>query len=136
RYEFEKDKNGWLGRPFARKEDNQKGSGADIILPKEKIIMNSLYDIQKWNNMEHSRYEGKSRWQVFTEMQCKDTKPTNWRAILPHLGRVTSTSCNAGIVRFRSAEYLLGLGGEIALGDDLIKLMKYVEGKSFEVYWL
>ncbi|AKQ39429.1 hypothetical protein AS87_03635 [Riemerella anatipestifer Yb2] len=136
RYEFEKDKNGWLGRPFARKEDNQKGSGADIILPKEKIIMNSLYDIQKWNNMEHSRYEGKSRWQVFTEMQCKDTKPTNWRAILPYLGKVTSTSCNAGIVRFRSAEYLLGLGGEIALGDDLIKLMKYVEGKSFEVYWL
>lgn len=136
RYEFEKEKEGWLGRPFARKEDNQKGAGADIILPKEKIIMNSLYDIQKWNNMEHSRHKGKSRWQVFTEMQCKDTKPTNWRAILPYLGRVTNTSCNAGIVKFRSSEYLLGLGGEIALGDDLIKLMKYVEGKSFEVYWL
>ncbi|SDE08475.1 hypothetical protein [Riemerella columbipharyngis] len=136
RYEFEKEKEGWLGRPFARKEDNQKGAGADIILPKETIIRNSLYDIQRWNNMEHSRYKGKTRWEVFTEMQSKDTKPTNWRAILPHLGRETVTSCNAGIVKFRSSEYLLGLGGEICTGEDLIRLMKYVEGRSFKVYWL
>ena len=136
RYEFEKDKEGWLGRPFARKEDNQKGPEGDIILPKEQIIMNSLYDIQKWNNMEHSRHEGKTRWEVFTEMQSKETKPTNWRAILPYLGYNTKTSCNAGIVKFRSSEYLLGLSGEIALGEDLIRLMKYIEGKSFEIFWL
>ena len=31
---------------------------------------------------------------------------------------------------------LLGLDNEICIGDDLIRLMKYVEGKSFEVFWL
>ncbi|MDO4763865.1 MAG: hypothetical protein Q4A00_05735, partial [Flavobacteriaceae bacterium] len=136
RYEFEKDKEGWLGRPFARKESNQKGASEDVVLPKKEIIDNSLYDIEKWNNMEHRTHKGKSRWQVFLEMQSEKTKPTNWRAILPHLGFKTKTSCNAGIVRFRNKEYLLGLDNEICTGDDLIRLMKYVEGKSFEVFWL
>lgn len=136
RYEFEKDKTGWLGRPNARKEDNQRGSEKEIILPQEEIIKNSLYDIQKWNNMEHRLHKGKSRWEVFCEMQCKDTKPTNWRAILPYIGKVTKTRCRAGIVKFRSSEWLLALEGEIALGEDLIRLMKYVEGKEIEIYWL
>lgn len=138
RYEFEKDKNGWIARPFARKESNQSQHTKDkkIIIPKDDIVDNSLYDIQEWNNMEHRLHKGKTRWEVFLEMQCKDTKPTNWRAILPHLGKVTKTSLNAGISRFRSSEWLLGLDGEIALGEDLIRLMKYVEGKDFEVYWL
>lgn len=136
RYEFEKDKDGWLGRPFARKESNQKGAEKEIILPKQEIIMNSLYDIQRWNNMEHRLHKGKTRWEVFCEMQSDKTKPTNWRAILPHLGKVTKTSCNAGIVRFRNSEYLLGLDSEICTGDDLIRLMKYIEGKSFDVFWL
>lgn len=136
RYEHEKDKDGWLGRPHARKESNQKGAGKDLILSKDEIVKNSLYDIQKWNNMEHRTHKGKTRWEVFLEMQSSKTQPTNWRAILPHLGKVTKTSCNAGIVRFRNGEYLLGLDNEICIGDDLIRLMKYVEGKSFEVFWL
>lgn len=136
RYEFEKDKKGWLGRPHARKESNQKGDGKDVILPKKEIIMNSLYDIQRWNNMEHREHKGKTRWEVFCEMQSEKTKLTNWRAILPYLGRITKTSCRAGIVKFRNNEYLLGLDNEICTGDDLIRLMRYVEGKSFDVYWL
>lgn len=138
RYDFEKDKKGWMARPFARKESNQSLHGKDkeIIIPKEEIINNSLYDIQEWNNMEHRLHKGKTRWEVFCEMQTKATNPTNWRAILPYLGYKTKTSLNAGICRFRSSEWLLGLGGEIALGEDLIRLMKYVEGKDFEVFWL
>ncbi len=136
RYEFEKDKEGWLGRPFAKRESNQKGGDKDLILPMKEIVNNSLYDIQEWNNMEHRTHKGKTRWEVFIEMQSEKTKPTNWRAILPYLGFSTKTSCKAGIVKFRKGEYLLGLDGEICTGDDLIRLMKYIEGKSFEVFWL
>lgn len=136
RYEYEKDKEGWLGRPHARKEDNQRGAGKEIILEQKEIINNCLHDIQRWQNSEHSQYKGKSRWQVFTEMQTEQTQPTNWRGILPHLGFTTETSCRAGIIKFRNQEYLLGLSGQIALGEDLIRLMKNVEGKEFTVYWL
>ncbi|MDV4024217.1 hypothetical protein CMT52_07690 [Elizabethkingia anophelis] len=136
RYEKEKSKEGWLGRPHAKKEDNQKGAGPDMILPQETIIQNSLYDIQQWNNEENSQYPGMSRWEVFLEKQTKNTYPTNWKAFLPHLGYKATTSCNAGIIRFNRQEYLLGLDGEIALGENLIRLMKYVEGKEFNVFWL
>lgn len=136
RYEFEKDKNGWLARPTAKRESNQQGAGEIPKIPIKEIEQNCLYDIQIWNNMEHRTHKGKTRWEVFCEMQSEKTKPTNWRAILPHLGFSTRTSCKAGIVKFRKSEYLLGLDNEICTGDDLIRLMKYIEGKSFEVYWL
>lgn len=136
RYEFEKDKNGWLARPTAKRESNQQGAGEIPKIPIKEIEQNCLYDIQIWNNMEHRTHKGKTRWEVFCEMQSEKTKPTNWRAILPHLGFSTRTSCRAGIVKFRKSEYLLGLDNEICTGDDLIRLMKYIEGKSFEVYWL
>ena len=136
RYEFDKDKNGWLARPTAKRESNQQGAGEIPKIPIKEIEQNCLYDIQIWNNMEHRTHKGKTRWEVFCEMQSEKTKPTNWRAILPHLGFSTRTSCRAGIVKFRKSEYLLGLDNEICTGDDLIRLMKYIEGKSFEVYWL
>lgn len=136
RYQFEKDREGWLARPTARRESNQQGAGEIPKIPIEEIKQNCLYDIQTWNNMEHREHKGKSRWQVFCETQSEKTQPTNWRAILPHLGFKTKTSCRAGIVKLRKSEYLLGLDGEICTGDDLIRLMKYIEGKSFEVFWL
>lgn len=136
RYEKEKSKEGWLGRPHARKEDNQKSSEKDVILSQKTIIQNSLFDVQEWNNEENSQYAGMTRWEVFIEKQSKNTHPTNWRGFLPHLGFKTPTSCNAGIIRFNRQEYLLGIDGEIALGEDLIRLMKYVESKEFDVFWL
>lgn len=136
RYEFEKDKNGWLARPNAKQESNQQGPSEAPKIPIEEIENNCKYDIVQWNNMEHRTHKGKTRWEVFCEMQSEKTKPTNWRAILPHLGFSTRTSCKAGIVKFRKSEYLLGLDNEICTGDDLIRLMKYIEGKSFEVFWI
>lgn len=136
RYQFEKDKYGWIGRPHARKEDNQKSDEKPIILPKEQIIKQSLEDIMRWNNSEHATEKGKSRWEVQVEKQTKNSNPTNWKAILPTLGYKTTTSCNAGIIKFRNEEYLLGINGEVSTGENLITFMKYVEGKEFEVFWL
>ena len=136
RYELEKDRKGWLARPFALKESNQAGAENVPMLPYDDIIQNSLADIQAWNNMPHSVHTHMSRWQVFLEKQNPNIKPTNYLAILRHLGKKTETSCRVGIIHLNNSEFLLGIDGVVALGDPLIDLMKRVEGKQVEVYWL
>lgn len=136
RYRHEKEHIGWMARPFSRKEDNSKDKDDIQIVPYENIIKQSLMDIQKWNNMEHNDIKNKSRWEVFCENQSPKTKPTNWKAILPHLGKEEISSCNAGIINFRNSTFVLALEGEIALGDELIRLMKQIEGKEFTIFWL
>jgi len=136
RYQFEKDKEGWLARPHAKKEDNQGGPSDVPVIPYTQIVENSLRDIEDWNNMPHSDYPDKTRWEVFMEMQHPDLQPTNWKAILPFLGFRTETSCNAGIIRFQNKEFLLGHDGKVSTGETLIKSMKLVEGQKVDVYWL
>lgn len=136
RYGLEKKREGWLARPHASSESNQAGAEAVQMLPYQHIIEGCLEDICTWNNMEHSKIKGKTRWEVFMESQNPDLKPTNYKAILPYLGYATQTSCNAGMINFRSRKYLLGVDGEVATGDTLIRLMKEVEGEDFTIYWL
>ncbi|BBQ07543.1 hypothetical protein [Elizabethkingia anophelis] len=136
RYRHEKDRIGWMARPFAQKEDNQISAAKEVVIPFDDIIDNSLNDIETWNNMPHSVYTDKTRWEVFCEMQNKNTKPTNWSAFLPYIGREETSSCNAGIINFRSTTYVLGIDGEVALNEDLLRLMKEVEGKQFKIFWL
>lgn len=136
RYRHEKSRIGWMARPHARKEENQKSAEKDIVIPFDEIVEHSLNDIETWNNMPHSVHTEKTRWEVFCEMQNKNTKPTNWKAFLPYIGMTEDSSCNAGIIKFRNTTFVLGKDGEIALGEDLIRLMKCVEGKEFTIYWL
>lgn len=136
RYRHEKSRIGWMARPHARKEENQKSADEEVFLPFDEIVDQSLNDIETWNNMPHSVHTSKTRWEVFCETQNKNTQPTNWKAFLPYIGRTEISSCNAGIVNFRKTTYVLGMDGEIALGEDLIRLMKYIEGKEFTIYWL
>lgn len=136
RYRHEKSRLGWMARPYARKEENQKSAEEEIIIPFDTIVDYSLSDIETWNNMPHPSDPSITRWEYFCRMQSKNTLPTNWAAILPHIGRVEKSSCNAGIVRFRNTTFVLGIQGEVALDDDLVRLMKYVEGKEFTIYWL
>lgn len=136
RYRHEKSRLGWMARPHALKEENQKSGEEEIIVPFDDIVDQSLCDIETWNNMPHSVHTDRSRWEVFCEMQNKNTLPTNWKAFLPYIGRTEVSSCNAGIINFRNTTFVLGIEGEVALGEDLIRLMKYVEGKEFTIYWL
>ncbi len=136
RYQYEKKREGWLARPFALSEANQAGSIPSPIVPYDQIIQGCLHDIEQWNNTEHSSVKGISRWEYFLQHQHPDLKPTNYKAILPHLGYKTETSCNAGIIKLQYQEFLLGDDGKVALGEDLIRLMKVVEGQELDVYWL
>jgi hypothetical protein len=136
RYAVEKDRTGWLARPFSKSEANQAGNAPVPLVPYKDIIDGCLRDIEDWNNSPHSVHTNKTRWQVFKEMQNPDLKPTNWKAILPYLGYTTTTSCNKGIIHLENREFLLGDDGEVYTGDRLISLMKIVEGREFDIFWL
>ena len=86
--------------------------------------------------MPHSQNKNMTRWEYFCEKQNENLKPTNYKAILPHLGFETVSSCNAGIIKLQYGEFLLGDNGSIFTGESLIRLMKRVEGQEIKIYWL
>ena len=137
RYHLEKAREGWIARPFAKSESNQQDQTAPKhYLTYEEIVENCLHDIQTWNNMEHNKQKGVSRWDYFMQNQHPELEATKYKNFLPTLGNHTETSCKAGIVKLQYGEYLLGRDGRISTGEDLISIMKQVEGKGFDVYWL
>ncbi len=137
RYGAEKLREGWMGRPHARNEANQIGAQGKTIIPQHDIITGCLKDIQDWNNTPHSDKADVTRFEYLLQNQNPNTKPTNYNALLPHLGYCTPTSCSdAGIVRLQNTTFLLAQDGKIATGDTLIKLMERVAGRNIQVYWL
>lgn len=136
RYGIEKEREGWIARPFAKRESNQASAKPKQIIPYDRLTQECLQDIATWNNMPHSQNPEMSRWEYFCENQNPNLKPTNYKAILPYLGHETTTSCNAGIMRLQNGEYLLGDNNKISTGEDLIRLMKKVEGQEVKIYWL
>ncbi|MDO5607612.1 MAG: hypothetical protein Q4G08_04055 [Capnocytophaga sp.] len=136
RYDFEKKEEGWLARPFAKSEANKSGAAEVPVIPYPQLVEKCVKMLYDWNNTPHSKIKGKTRWEVFCEMQNPDLQPTNYKGILPYLGHHTQSSCNAGITRLHYGECLLGENGSISTGENLIRLMKQVEGKSFDIYWL
>jgi hypothetical protein len=136
RYEYEKDREGWLARPHALSEANQAGPKEAPLVPYDKLVAGCLGDIERWNNTRHSKIENMSRWEVFLAMQNPNVRPTNYRGIIPHLGYKTETSCRTGIIRLDSREFLLGNNGVIAVGSQLVQLMDAAEGHRLNVRWL
>lgn len=136
RYKYEKKRHGWLARPHALSEANQPGEGKKIIIPYDEIVEGCLRDLETWNNAEHSKIKGMSRWDVFLAEQNENLRPTNYHGILPHIGHKTETSVHAGIIRFRSSEFLLGTDGVIAVGNKLLNFMEQCENRDVDIYWL
>lgn len=136
RYNYEKKREGWLARPFALSESNQARTDKKKIIPFEEIVQGCLADIERWNNTEHSRIKGMSRWDVFLSMQNPNLRPINYHGILPYLGYKEKSSVNAGIIRFRNDKFLLGMDGVICTGTKLIAMMQQVEGKNVDIFYL
>ena len=136
RYHHEKERAGWLARPSALSEANQAGNQPRIIIPYEDIVDGCIDDIETWNNTEHSKIKGKSRWDVFCDTQNPRTRPINYKSFMQYIGFKQETSCNAGTIMLQYTEFVLGDNGEIYFGDPLIELMKKVEGKDITIYWL
>lgn len=136
RYGLEKKREGWIARPFAASEKNQIGSAPELRIPSDQIAEGAIQDLVTWNNMPHSKHPEVTRWEYCRDNQNPDLKPTNYKAILPHLGYATVSSCNAGIIHLQNSEWLLGENGTISTGENLIQLMTKVESKTIEVRWL
>ena len=136
RYGPDKKREGWLARPFARSEANQKGPAKEKLLPYSDIIKSSLETIQEWNNMPHSQYPDRTRWEVFMEDQHPDLEGPKWRLILPYLGNCTQTSVRAGQVHLQGEKYWIGDEQGIVTGDKLIATLKQTNEKPVTVYWL
>lgn len=139
RYGFEKKEEGWIARPFAISESNQKSAVKVPMLPKEEIIEKSLKIIERWNNTLHSNQElhpGMTRWDVFLDKQHPELTPTNWAGILPHIGYPQKSSMKAGRIILQGKHRVVGFNNEVALGKKLINIMRQIEGMEVMVYWL
>ena len=139
RYQYEKDEIGWLARPFALSESNQKGSAKVPLIPKETIVKKALKAIETWNNTLHSNQDlhpGMTRWEVFLEKQHPNLTTTNWAGILPYIGHETASSMRRGRITLQGQHRVVGFDGEVALGEKLISVMKRIEGKDVVVRWL
>lgn len=134
--DLEKGDAGWVGRPNALSESNQMGAEKIPVLDKDILIKRRLKDIENYNNMPHPLDDKISRWEYWLKNQHPDLIPTNWRGILPYIGYKSETSCNAGIIKFQGQEWLIGEGEEICTGEELIDVMRRIEGKKVTVYWL
>ena len=139
RYGLEKKEEGWLARPFALSESNQVGPQVKQRFSKAEIVKKALRAIQKWNNTLHSNQElhpGMTRWDVFVEKQHPALTPINWAGILPHIGKDTETSMHLGRIKLQGKNRVVGFDGQVATGDNLIKIMSKIEGQKVRVKWL
>lgn len=133
--EFEKSRVGWIGRPFAKDETNQEGPHQNVIIPYDILVKQCFQDIIKWNNMP-KKGSNKSRFDYYLENQNPELVATNYKSFIKELGTSRKTSCKAGIVALNSQDWLLGDKGSIYTGEKLIALLKQVERKDIQVYFL
>jgi hypothetical protein len=136
RYEVEKKAPGWIARPFAKKESNQAGPEQKVIIPYNELVAARLAEIEDWNNSPHHEQPELSKWEYFLQNQHEDTNPINYKAILPHLGFRTETSCHRGYITLQGKKRAIAEDGRILTGQPLIEKMKRIEGKDVDVYWL
>jgi hypothetical protein len=136
RYEVEKKAPGWIARPHAKSEANQAGPGENLIIPYDELVAARLAEIEDWNNSAHHENTALSKWEYFLQNQHEETNHINYKAILPHLGYSTQTSCSRGYITLQGKQRAIAENGKILTGSSLIEKMKVIEGKDVEVRWL
>ena len=140
RYDHEKKEDAFIPRVTSKSEANQERPGKEVLMSKEDIIQTELKMIADWNNALHpdqALHPGLTRWDVFLDKQNPKLQPTNWRGLLPTLGHTTKTSMNLGRVKLQGMMRVVSQNGvDVALGDDLIRIMEKVEGQNVNCYWM
>jgi hypothetical protein len=141
RYGHEKQEEGWMARPTAISEKNQAGplqakGKKQMVVPFDQLVEMTLTNLQDWNNKPHPTNANVSIWEYFQSHQNPNLKPTNWAGILPHIGYKTRTSCKLGYITLQGEKRAIAEAGNILLGEALIEVMKVIEDKEVDVYWL
>ncbi|MBS1528041.1 MAG: hypothetical protein JST19_20510, partial [Bacteroidetes bacterium] len=136
RYQLSKKHDEYQSRPFAKSESNQAGQFEPKSLYYDDIVQYCYQDIETWNNMPHDIHANMCRWDGFLQMQNPDLRPIDYKTFLYHIGYKTSTSCRTGIIKLNSQQYLIGDNDDLSEGDQLIAVMKRIEGATVDVYWI
>lgn len=140
RYQHEKHQDAFIPRVTAKNEANQERPGKEEYMTQDAIINIEMKMIADWNNALHPDqhlHEGLTRWDVFLDKQHPQLAPINWNGILPSLGHRTLTSMSLGRIKLQHKMRVVSLDGQnVALGDELIRVMERIEGEQVQVYWL
>jgi hypothetical protein len=136
RYEIEKEMEGWLPRPNAKRESNQAGHDQIPTIPYDKIIDQALGAIEIYNNQPSPQDKKITRWDYFLQKQNPELKPVNWRAFMPYIGYKSTTGCKAGYISLQGKKRAIAENGKICTGEALIERLRQIEGKEIEIYWL
>jgi hypothetical protein len=129
RYEIEKEREGWIARPFAKSEHNQSGSDKTKIIPYPQLAMQCIMDIKKLNELPHPTMPELTRWEYAQKFQNPDLKETNYKEILKHIGFTQKSSCKVGRVELKSKKWLIADNGAICTGEALLQKMELIEGQ-------
>jgi hypothetical protein len=135
RYDYEKEYDGWIARPNAKRESNSSDNKPKQVAF-DYIVNVGLECIQKYNNSPCPQNNSVSRFEWFLNNQHKDLPETNYPLVIKQLGYKTKTSCKVGRVALNGNKMLLGEKGQICTGKNLINKMRLAEGESLDVYWL
>jgi hypothetical protein len=136
RYQIEKLREGWIARHTALSEANQQGAEGNRVISYDILVQQCMNDIITWNNTSREEDGEISRFDYFMQNQHKDLKPTNYKGFIRDLGKSTVTSCNAGIMKLQRQEWIIGDNGKIHTGNKLINVLKQIESKEIDIYWL
>lgn len=141
RLELEKELEGWKGRPFAKDEANQpmpkdNQYNEQSYRSYESLVQQSLMIIEDWNNSPHPKHKDMTRWDYFMSKQNPRLHPTNWKAILPHLGYHDKSSCHVGRIRLQGRNLFIGDNNEVLFGEPLIERLMILENQDVVIHWL
>lgn len=128
----------FIARHNAKDENYQTQKEKEVYISIEEIVEFELRVIEDWNNELHpdqAQYPRLSRWDVFLRHQNPNLTPTNWTALLPHIGKRTPSSMNMGRIQLQGLQRVVGFNGQVALGEDLLRIMNEIEGCEVDVFW-
>jgi hypothetical protein len=130
KYDFQKHREGFQARPFARREAYRKNEDwKEITFSFDEILQFELEDAAKWNNSPHpdqDKYPGKTRWQVLAECQNPNLNKPDLPSIIPFIGKKSAISV-------RRAE--MEVYGEFYRLPDM-DLINRLQVKKVTAFWL
>ena len=95
KYQFQKHREGFQHRIFARKEANRANKDGESHNAKftfEEIEAMEREDMLLWNNSEHPDHPGMTRWEVCDQMQNPNLNEPHLPTIMQYIGHPTETS--------------------------------------------
>lgn len=115
KYSYQKHREGFQARPFARLDANRLNEDRDkVVYEYEQILTMEMQDAEAYNNDLHPKqdlYPGKTRWQVLQENQNPNLPQPNLPLVVPFVGdKVAHTKITRGYLSVKGVKMQLPSG--------------------------